>query len=730
MRRSMVLSAAVGATLCLTALPGASASSAPPLGRLALATKVAPTAVRVADLNGDGLADVVAAVGLPEQSSSFTWGVSVLLGTGDGRTRPAVRYEVPERPDSIEVADVDGDGVLDVLATTSTDGVPGFVYGLAGTGDGRLDQAAPVGEQAASAIAVGELGGGPGADLAMVGEAGLVVAYQGAGFELSDPEVLDGAVSAGHLAAVDLDGNGVDELAVAIDGGPLTVFAGSSRGTSVATPDGVHALRTGDADGDGTDELLATSLSGALAVHGAGLAVERSLPPVGDPAVAAVGDVDGDGRPDIVRVADLKVHVQPGGGAPAFASRLTAPAADVAVADLTGDGRDDVLASETDASVVEVLTDVAAPFQPRRTVTFDGGWDTQLADLNGDGVTDMLAGNCNPYADGLAESRRVDSYLGDGKGGFERKGSVTFTGSASCHTRTGDFNGDGQVDFAMANYYTGGIHQFWGNGDGTFGPDVPMSACHLGDGLATADVNADGYTDALFVCRAVNTPGSVAVLAGSPAGLVRTPVLLPYQFNAGTYLIRTGDINGDQHVDVVVGSFNDYCMVSTPKVFCEGGNTAPGRPVTYFLGKGDLTFDLTVRTYRPGGPFFTMTVADVTGDGRDDILTPLVFEDRVVVRPGRVDGTVAEAISVPALDYPWGITTGDVTGDGLRDLVQTHGPRLVSVTPALAGGGFGVPFGYITQLPTGDPFVADLDRNGRKDVLVVEPSSAEVFLQT
>lgn len=727
MRKSLVLSAAATA-LCLAVLPGASASSHPPLGRLALATKVAPTSVRVADLNRDGNADVVAAVGLPALSSSFTWGVSVLLGTGDGRSRPAVRHEVPERPVSIEVVDVDGDGILDVLATTSSGDVPGFVYGLAGIGDGGLEPAVPVVEQAVSAIAAGELGGGPGTDLAMLGEAGLLVAHQGVGLELSDPDVLDDSITAGRLAAVDLDGNGGDELAVAVDGGPLMVFAGAAQGASVATPDGVHALRAGDVDGDGRDELLATSLSGGLTAYGPGLVPERSLPPIGDPAVAAVGDVDGDGHPDIVRAADLKVHVQPGGGAPALSTRLTAPAADVAVADLTGDGRADVLASETDASVIEVLTDVAAPFQPRRTLTFDGGWDTQLADLNGDGITDMLAGNCNPYADGLAQSRRVDSYLGDGKGGFQRKASVTFTGSASCHTRAGDFNGDGKTDFAMANYYTGGIHQFWGNGDGTFGPDIPMSACQFGTGLATADVNADGFTDALFVCRAVNTPGTLVVLAGSPAGLVRTPVLLPYQFNAETYLIRTGDINGDGHVDVAVGSFNDYCMVSTPPVLCEGGNTAPGRPVTYFLGKGDLTFDLKVRTYRPGGPFFTMDVADVTGDGKDDIITPLVFEDRVVVRAGRADGTVAEAVSVPALDYPWGIATGDITGDGLRDIVQTHGPRLVSVTPALAGGGFGVPFGYITQLPTGEPFLADFDRNGRKDVLVVEPSSVEVFL--
>jgi hypothetical protein len=168
-------------------------------------------------------------------------------------------------------------------------------------------------------------------------------------------------------------------------------------------------------------------------------------------------------------------------------------------------------------------------------------------------------------------------------------------------------------------------------------------------------------------------------------------------------------------------------MVSNPTVLCYGGST-PGRPVTYFLGNGDLTFDLTVRTYRPGGPFFAMDVADVTGDGKDDILTPLVFEDRVVVRPGRSDGSVGDAVSVPALDYPWGITTGDVTGDGIRDIVQTHGPRLVSVTPGRAGGGFEAPFGYVTKLGTGDPFVADLDMDGRRDLLVVEPWSVEAFL--
>src|SRR5215470_20452674 len=66
-----------------------------------------PTAVAAADINGDGVPDLVV-------TNDFANNVSVLLGNGDGTYQAAVNFGTGMHPVSITVADFDGDGVLDL----------------------------------------------------------------------------------------------------------------------------------------------------------------------------------------------------------------------------------------------------------------------------------------------------------------------------------------------------------------------------------------------------------------------------------------------------------------------------------------------------------------------------------------------------------------------------------------------------------------------------------------
>jgi hypothetical protein len=89
-----------------------------------------PLGVTLADLNHDGRLDLAAA-------TFYGAGVSVLLGAGDGAFGPATAYEMDRKPDTVVVADFDGDGNPD-LATGSNDGVPAVRNGL---GDGTFGKA-------------------------------------------------------------------------------------------------------------------------------------------------------------------------------------------------------------------------------------------------------------------------------------------------------------------------------------------------------------------------------------------------------------------------------------------------------------------------------------------------------------------------------------------------------------------------------------------------------------
>src|SRR5579864_4592267 len=93
-----------------------------------------PVSAAVADLNGDGIPDVVVA----NQGSND---VSVLLGKGDGTLRPALSFAAGVSPTGIVLADINGDAKLDIVVLVSGNplsSVPGAVSTLLGNGDGTF----------------------------------------------------------------------------------------------------------------------------------------------------------------------------------------------------------------------------------------------------------------------------------------------------------------------------------------------------------------------------------------------------------------------------------------------------------------------------------------------------------------------------------------------------------------------------------------------------------------
>ena len=75
-----------------------------------------PDAVAVADLNGDGIPDIIV-VSQPHCYDQVT--VSVLLGNGDGTFQPQQTYPVGPGPDAVAVADLTGDGIPDIVTANS-----------------------------------------------------------------------------------------------------------------------------------------------------------------------------------------------------------------------------------------------------------------------------------------------------------------------------------------------------------------------------------------------------------------------------------------------------------------------------------------------------------------------------------------------------------------------------------------------------------------------------------
>ncbi|RSS59680.1 VCBS repeat-containing protein [Streptomyces sp. WAC01280] len=322
-----------------------------------LDTGTYPTAVALADLNGDGRLDAVVAAALtkqPTQHGTESMGSVVeLLGDGKGGFAPATSYSAPTLvnpstnamfPADITVADMNGDSKPDVL-TSNTNGDNVSVWTNDGTGALGTASNYYVGGGRPSSYSAGQLrpSGLKAGDVNGDGKADVVTVNMGT----SDISVLLG------------DGKG--RL------GPATRFA-----------DGVflgRAIALGDVSGDGKPDVAVAHTDRTISLFlgdGAGAFGAPVTHPVGGSALegVAIADVNTDGKPDLVtnNGPDNQPTVLLGDGTGTF--RNAGPVYDTrnggngsyAVGDLNADGRPDLAAASTAAGVAaQVLLNTSRP---------------------------------------------------------------------------------------------------------------------------------------------------------------------------------------------------------------------------------------------------------------------------------------------------------------------------------------------------------------------------------
>jgi hypothetical protein len=265
------------------------------------------------------------------------------------------------------------------------------------------------------------------------------------------------------------------------------------------------------------------------------------------PQSVAVADFNGDGSPDLA-VADNgsgEVSVLLGRSDGSFMGAVPygvgAGPDSVVTGDFNGDGKGDLAVACFNAPNVSVLLGNGdGTFQEAAFVV--AGMSPQgvaSADLNGDQKLDLVVAN--------AISNDVSVLIGNGDGTF--KPAVTYPGEDHPHgVTTGDFDGDGHLDLAVANEYAPNVSVLIGHGDGTFASAVSYDIDPAASPYAvtTGDFNGDGALDLAVADDAMH----VVVLVGKGDGTFQPYV--DFSVGVGPSSIASGDFNRDGKLDIVV----------------------------------------------------------------------------------------------------------------------------------------------------------------------------------
>ena len=485
------------------------------------------------------------------------------------------------------------------------------------------------------------------------------------------------------------------------------------------------ALAVGDFNGDGKADVAVTQPLAQVGTYGVAVLVGNGngtfQTPVtyavnGSPVALAAADINKDGKLDLVAGGN-GISTLLGNGNGTFqaamnsATSLVLGSSPLLIADFNQDGNLDI-ASATTASGVTNLT----LFIGNSTGTFQSNVlplqavPLAVGDLNGDGKPDLVATG-NPLT--------IESLLNSGNETFTVGQSLTVT-SSQVVAALADLNGDQKLDLVAAYFALSAgppnvdlVSVLDGNGDGTFGPQIPSYAVttatnsSLGT-LVASDFTGDGKPDlgaGIVVNPGSNTNLQFGLLLNdgtsfSPATITQVESNAGFQSTAWA---AAGDFNGDCRMDLAMAT-GAYELTAPgisillgngdgtfqPSVLYGAGMTGPiaigdfnndgildvfglvktsgGNSLGVLLGQGDGTFGFPVSSIAVGAVNYVV-VGDYNRDGKLDLA--IVDADVVELFFGNGDGTFTAGPVYQVIQEgdATGIAAGDLTGNGILDLV-------------------------------------------------------------
>jgi hypothetical protein len=516
-----------------------------------------------------------------------------------------VDYLTGNSPVSVATGDFKGDGKLDMAVVNS---VSNTVSILLGKGDGTFAPGStPNTGLSPVSVTVGDFNGDGKLDLAVVNQKDNTISILLNNGNATFQAHVDYATGANpaSVTAVDLNGSGKLDLAVANSSdNTVSILLGDGKGSfspkaDYGTGNGPLSVIATDFNLDGKSDLaVANSSDNTVSVllgNGDGTFQPQKAYPTGlGPVAVTFGDFNGDGRLDLA-IANSNCPVLPCG--PGSVSILLG----------NGDG------------TFGTKTDFATGNQPSLIT---------VGNFNGDNSLDLAVANSNcPTVPCSLGPGSVSILLGNGNGSFQNHVDYG-VGNRPLSVVAADFNGDGKLDLAVANFNDNTVSVLLGNGSGAFPSRVDYATGTGPASVTAADFNGDTRLDLVVVNQAANT---VSILLGNGDGTFGAKNDFPTGNQPSS--VTVGDFNGDGKLDLAVAN--------------SGSNT-----VSILLGNGDGTFQAHA-DYSTGAHPTSVAVANLS-----------------LTRPGELDlvvanrdqATVSVYLNLPLLAfYPASLNFGGQT---------------------------------------------------------------------
>ena len=350
-----------------------------------------------------------------------------------------------------------------------------------------------------------------------------------------------------------------------------------------------------------------------------------------NPYIAVIGDVDGDGKPDLVvncrntnRVLVYLNTSTPGSiNSTSFAAPVnlttTGGPSNVKLADIDGDGLLDIITANSSGAKIAIMRNSSTPGSINFTSAVDfsilpviGSKVLAIADFDGDGKPDIAVT--------ASDSNKVMIFRNTSTPGSISTGSLAppvgfYTGIYPVGICAADFNGDGKIDVAVTDTLSHTVSVF--RNLITSSGSIDLSSFAARDSfmtgttpvdIAAADIDGDGKPD-LLVTNSYSNTLSVFRDTGTIATAVGFDSRFDFATGVGPTGVAAGDLDGDGKVDVAVVNARDGTVSLFRNTATLGsiGATSLAIPVSCPLSTTAYSFGITI--------------GDLDGDGYPDIVT-------------------------------------------------------------------------------------------------------------